>query len=443
MRLFFAAAIIFFVVAPLGAEENPDISSGIWKSTYPKFVRGSHYENLGSNFLIQNDLNNSVDLFFQTNWALNDAPKVLGVSLDKDFLTQRLAPEFGDFREIFNSLMGVFERIVIKDITLGAMIKLGTKIENVRIGVDIPVLYQITHFWATEKERAQIQEKLNDLYEQFPPGAFSEVFSKRDEDRLSELVTKQTEDFGLGDLRLYLEKTVMEKRGAKMLAGADLFISMRNHETTPIGALLARRKQVTSEILEKILDGNPSQADSNFKRTLFGIIENFFQTLRESHLRSQIDNFRTGVGVFVRPSVFLRNDSVEIFSKICANYLFSIERANVFPIQDMPTLETSGYTSRISPVSILHANFGVAVYPGKFYLGGGYDFFFKSSEKVQKISEPVYLDGTRILDKIQKFKSETSATTQHRVFASLGYRNMFSEKDFSAGLSTTGEWRYR
>ncbi len=461
----FKIFILILVVSEIRSTAT-GFTADFWKSTHNKFVRGSHWENLSSDLTGKYKACSGIDLFFQTNWNLKNNPKLF----DEVFDLKTFENTFNNFKEFldeYTKISDVLRKITIEDITFGSIIKLGTKYNDVRFGVDIPIVCQVTHFWAGKKEQAELKNVISSLgasaTELLPNLSFTDEETKR----LEGLVLTHTKDVGLGDLRFYCEKNLLEdESSAKLVCGAEILLAIRKPDNNVPALLLENRETLTEEIVrrdilnlvevlpfaavDKALDpaSSPYQkAILKLKNDTFTLLENFFTTLRESRLKSQIDNYRTGIGIYARPTIFSASEKVEVFARIKGNYLFSIDRMTVIPTRNYPSernalLENIGMTKEFSPLSVLQTTLGLALHLQPLYAGVGYDFFYKSTEKVingssrgsGKLIEDHTRDVVDISDKLILESSEILASAQHRVFASLGYRTSCLKKDLYAGL---------
>lgn len=453
---------IYILVLIIGVRGVQPTSIGFtadyWKATHTKFVRGSHWECLSSDLLSKYKACNGIDLFFQTNWNLSNNKKLFTDVFDIDAF-EKVFINVDSFLKEYLKVSAILKKISIEDATLGTMVKFSTYLETVRIGVDIPVLYQVTHFWAGAADQEELKKNLSEIGDSSSALVPDLTFSEVDIERLNSLVLKKTEDIGIGDVRFYLEKNLLgEALSSKLVCGAEILLSFRKPDNNIPALLLVNRQKLTEEIVRKNINesleaastlflmpddtlGSQAYQDSlkRLKNDAYIFLENFFVTLRESRLKSQVDNYRSGIGFYARPTIFLCSEQLEIFARLKCNYLFSVNRMAVLTTRDYPDphnalLENIGMSKEFSPVVVLQSTLGMAGYLGAFYVGSGYDFFYKSSERIlrdsdSQINEPLDISGA-VLTK----PSEILASAQHRVFGSLGYRTALENKDIYAGL---------
>lgn len=433
-------------------------TTDFWNSTRCQFIKGSHFEDYGLSFINQKfKKSNSIDMFFQSTWGLGTTPGLFSDIINIDNLKNNLISELLDVwnsqqplimdRETLESLFfnksdyddftRKLKNLTIENVTAGATLHLGTKINNIKLGVDVPFLTKITHFWVRENNFDELINLVQTVKDKTPPN-FHFSPSEEEEQRLLSFVNPQ-KNIGVGDLRFFVEGSTEFKNKIKteVSYGAELFISP-NKPNLVISETL-RQNSSSLSFSKMITDGinfalNENEASAKeLKSNVGSIIDNFFATLNETFFSTQLDHFRSGFGTYLKSSLFSKSEAVELFSRVRGDYLFKTSRVMVFPTKNYDTLVNSGFIADLSPLLIFQGDIGLSYHFKNATISLGYDFYLRTKELVEKISSiPLFIEKSNIIvNKSEYYK----AICQHKIFASTTYNGTEKYKDFSLGLS--------
>lgn len=428
----------------------PNVSSGdFWSSVATGNVRSLHSMDLGRNFFEDNIRGGcAVDLLFQTSWGLSDSPKFFQDVINLNNIQSKFTQIFTGVGETplgaknsVDRLVSFLKEISIEEALFGAMIRLAAPIWSVRVGIDIPVVYKVKHPWLDESSRNKMLEEISSLFSSDALStALTDLLKNSDKQRILNQFnsSKKTEDFGIGDLRFYIEKEFCDQSGcANLILGSEFLFPIKKVEHYIPSALKSTRKILD---LSKLPDPNDMDNIPQLKDLLLGWIENIFLTSQESVFKPLLDEQRGGVGLYFRPSIRTIDQKFSIFAKVKGNYLFQSLRPKMFVTDGDNRVEASQILAQVSALSLMQAVVGIMWKPGIMFFGLGCEFFLRTTEQVLQISsakDDSFVDFSKF---INKQKTEGSLSRQYRTFLTIGSNiNLF---DTSFYCMLTGNYAF-
>jgi hypothetical protein len=433
-------------------------TTDFWNNTRCQFIKGSHFEDLGLNFIDQGSKkSNSIDLFFQSTWGLGTTPglfsDIINIDSLKDNLISEVVSTWNSQQQLTinqESIESIFfnkndyddfsrkiKNLTIENVTAGATLHLGTKINNIKLGIDVPFLTRVTHFWVRNNDFNELVGLVETIKDKIPAN-FHFTPSEEEQTRLLSFVNPK-KNIGLGDLRFFIERSTefQNKTKTEVSYGAELFISPNKPnliipETLMQNSSALSFSKMITDGIDFLFNNNEASAKT-LKADVGSIIDNFFATLNETFFSTQLDHFRTGFGTYLKSSLFSKSESIELFSRIRGDYLFKTNRVMVFPTENYDTLVNSGFVADLSQLLIFQGDIGVAYHFKKATISIGYDFYLRTKELVEKINTtPMFDKSTKIIINKSEYYS---AVYQHKIFASTTYNGAENYKDFSLGFS--------
>lgn len=432
-------------------------SNQIIKTTYPKFVRGSHWLDGGSLFAGRNNYGMfALSSGIQTNWFLSNDKKVIDDFFDTKAINEKiiepiksqyltnvlLATEAQYFIDKTQQLVDLVRKVYVGEIIAYSMLKCIASYENVRFGVEAPIIYHLSHPWADDSTRNSLQQSFDYFLNL---SALSDDTASEVKALKSLFMSKKTSsDFGVGDVKFFIEKEIFGGRleNLDVFAGLEAFVCAKKADLIIQGPLSIKRPNKTpSTFFSDVIDGVP-----NSDAALIDFVQNVLVAMHETKMRSEIDTSRSGFGIYLAPVFRSQNQIFKLFGKAEGVYFFSREKTAVFPVgmfadlskSYLDALSCSVYTS---PLMLFNGQVGVGADYQGFCGGIGYDFYFKCKEDILRIEDTFDHQNNDLVNNLIKEKAETGKSIQHRIIATVGYQREFSENR-SAFVSLAGNYNF-
>ena len=407
-----------------------------WKAVSPRVIRGSHRELCSSTmFAVEKNLSNlaTMDFSAQTNYGLSTNRKLFEDVFDVGHIKNAWEPALQalELSEKANKFIGLLKALDLERVTACGMIKFARTFNDVRFGVDVPLVYERPFPYIqdqkAEDEIRAVFGSLKNEEDSIDPSPIDHFVSKESIEEIKNLFQDlvKIKGVGLGDLRFYFEKDVCDPSSAMgLLVGGELFIpTARPSVFIAPGLAPGRKNRLTQAYLRSVLKDLSSVNPPEIGESVLSWIENFTVTLLTGVLKPQIDESRTGIGLFARPVLESKSGLARLFGNFRANYLFSTDKAPVFTTKNDFSLESISFNAKINPVLIVQASVGTQFAYEKVFLTIGYDFFWKSAERINQVLHPIDGDENNLASSLVFENSETKASGQSAAFAGIGYKS--------------------
>lgn len=404
----------------LSAASQPTLSNLIWESTSSKQVRGTHYQDYAS---MGKTSKIYADMFFQTTLFRGDSPSVRGgliSEIDQTILGGILGSATPIDATDFNALT---KKITLEEETLGAMLRFRGQSNEITFGMDIPVICQLAHLYTSKDNVGELTSLLSNV----GSSATTPLIPPTDIAAAKDLATTIRKDFGVGDLRLFAEREVVQQsiNRLKCHMGAEILIPFTRPESAVSANLKAERNNTFETFHVKSLsEATGSQAQLEYKAQAVGsLLKNIFHTMHRTKLKAQADNYRAGVGIYINPQFEVTKNFCTAFATLKGNYLLAADSTNVFALANNKHAydETIEAQTHSYPYWVAHCTAGLSIHPRNFEIKGGYDFFFKSQERILNIKDTWDNTSTKVNNTMNVKKTERAQMQQHRIFGGIGY----------------------
>lgn len=449
---------------------NLFVPGALWNKLHSKPIRPVNYLSWESPFKQEAEAPSSMELIFQTNWGSATHPRIIGEYLNAQTLNDLVALRTAldglsatETTAYFNQLgitnplilkfapppeaiaklyridliLPLLKRFHLKEINLAYLIDFGFRWQDMRCGIKIPVCMQLSHPWVslgTQKEIATTIDSMQDI-SSLGIGTI-QLDNTQEKNPLEKKIRTISKDFGIGDIRLYIQNRIIDRDLWQVDFGQNIIIPTSDlEEKYHSSDLSPQRNQLQLNYFKSVIAGiNNLDLDTKAAKQIFmNFTNNLISTLHYSGMRSQIDYHRYGIGGYTLSKMRSEKHNLSLMSKNGLDYLMGTRDHKLFSFTNAGSIETSLLSVKLSPILIAYTQTVVGYERKNWLFQIGYDYFYKPHESIEAYNNKIDnfagtgISATPDWEEATTLRTETPSLHEFRIMAGIAKKYYWNE----------------
>ena len=381
------------------------LTTSLWQSSATPSIRGS-YHLLPFRAKNVDDKKTSFELFVNTTGLRkSNKQRVIG-DLFSDSAMEQIMSTLKLFKAVpEDGLDDIIREISIERHRAGAFFRFSTRPKNLTFRIEIPIVAAFDHLWLETDKVNEFKNIINSWTESGVKSTGDKLTDEQKQ-KLKDLLFDYKIDTRIGDIRLALETNPINSEGIESALGIEAFIPLSRPSSFS-------NPQTELTFPQDKLFYLAILADSD---NTYSFLHDLATVFIKTQLTAQGDTIKPGVGLFFNAKSSFFDNKFDLFGRMRLSYLMGGTRYKIIPVAEK--VIPNEFRVSISSISVIQGTLSGSYHFQSWKLTGGYDFYFKTREKITEVD--VDDDDLSI---IESAKAEVGQITQHKLLGELTYKN--------------------